>query len=339
MLRFLLVLPFLVLKVALRRLFHGPRRPTWSFTFEAANEVVRWLIERLVGQFLKHGRGELPTPRLRGSMVTRTARTAGTLAGLRAEWITPAGRSPKRLVLYLHGGGWVSGSIDTHRELMCRLALAADARVVGIDYRLAPEHPFPAGHDDCVAAYRALLAAGEDPRQLVVAGDSAGGGLTMSTLLVVRASGEPLPAAAVLLSPAVDLGLFGGAAPDNAEHDYLAFLANGADGLLPFILGKAGRVEDPLVSPARAELGGLPPMLVLAGEVELLRDQIVAFAEKARAAGVPVELLVGQDMVHVWPAFAGIEPRAKEAVRRIGAFIAEATSAPLPAQRVGRQAG
>lgn len=325
LLLFLAVAPFLALKVLLRRLVRGRRRPTWSALLEVLIELLSWLLRRTAGR-LASGRLAFITPRLRERLATATERRPATLAGLRAEWISPAGQRPRRLVLYLHGGAWVTCSIDTHRDLMCRLALAAEARVVGIDYRLAPQHPFPAGLDDCVAAWRALVAAGEDPRSMVLAGDSAGGNLAAATLLTLRDAGEPLPAGAVLISPAVELG---GARPlvrPGDVVDYLAPLAEQQAALLQvYVGGGPGSARHPLVSPLHARLEGLPPLLLQAGDAEVLYEQIVAFHQKARAAGVAAELDVGKDMVHVWHMFAAFEPEARRAIARAGEFIRQRT--------------
>ena len=321
LLRFLFLLPFLFARVVVRRL-RGltPRR--WTFLFAMGIEVVRWWIAVLLLRFAA-GRapGDLPSPRLRGRLARDTQLEPTTLGGCNAEWHRPRGKDAKRCLLYLHGGGFVTGSIGTHRALMARLALAGETRVVGIDYRLAPAHPFPAGLDDCVAAYRALLDAGEKPEQLFIGGDSAGGGLTLSTLLRLKAEGLPLPAGAVVLSPAVDLTDVRDSWHANFAFDYLAPIRDHVLTLVPAYLGPEPDPMQPYASPIHGDLSGLPPLCIHVGGREVLRDQVVAFADKAKASGVPVELLVGEDMVHVWHAFAGLQPDSDEAIAKVGAFL------------------
>lgn len=322
LLRFALVLPLLVGAVLWRRV-RRRSPPRWTFVFEVANEVIRWFLARLLGEFIGGTKRNLPSAPLRGRLASSVERVPTTLAGREAEWLKP--RAPAApCILYLHGGGFVTGSIGTHRPLMARIALASGARVVGLEYRLAPEHRFPAGLEDCVAAYRALLEAGEAPQKLVIAGDSAGGGLAASTLLALKERSLPLPAGAVLISPAVDLREKHASWETNAAWDFLAPLSAHVDSLLPAYLGDADR-NQPLASPICGDLSGLPPMLIQVGSREVLHDQVVEFAQKAKAAGAQVELDVAPDMVHVWHAFAGLQPEADAAIARIGQFVQRTT--------------
>lgn len=318
--RLLLVLPLLVGCVLVRRL-RGLLPGRWTLPFAVAVEVVRYLIARMMRPLLEGAKLDLPAPRLRGRLARATERRPGRLGGCAAEWLSPKGPAPAPCVLYLHGGAFVTGSIGTHRAIMARLAHAAGARVVGIEYRLAPEHRFPAGLEDCVAAYRELLEAGEPPARLVIAGDSAGGGLAASTLLALKQRGLPLPAAAWLLSPAVDLADARPSWARNAGWDYLSPLADSVATLVPVYLGPGADAATPLASPLRGDLAGLPPLLIHVGEKEVLHDQVVEFADRARAAGVDVTLVVGADMVHVYPAFLGLVPEASEAFAAAGAFV------------------
>jgi acetyl esterase/lipase len=316
-----LAFPFLVCTVLWLRLIR--KLPSgWPLPFAIGVFLVRFLITRIIGPLLAGEKLNLPSPGLYGQLRRETSRTSVTLAGRDAEWLVPRGPAPKRCILYLHGGAFVTGSIGTHRRLMARLARAAHARVVGLDYRLAPQHPFPAGLDDCVAAYEALLAAGEDPKHLAIAGDSAGGGLTASTLLALKQRGLPLPAAAWLLSPAVDLASDRFAPTAESKWDYLAPLLGHLDGLVSAYL-PGGDILAPLASPARGDLSGLPPLLLHVGEYEALLTQVRDFAAKAKAAGVNVTLIEGAQMVHVYPAFAGFVREADEAMARAGAFFKE----------------
>jgi len=243
--------------------------------------------------------------------------------GVPAEWITTPGVVAERVIYYLHGGGYVMGSVNTHREMVSRLSRAANARVLIIDYRLAPENPFPAAVDDSVAAYRWLLSVGVAPTQLVIAGDSAGGGLTVATLVALRDAGESLPQAGICLSPWVDLECLGESMATQAEIDPMV----NRDSVL--MLAKAylgdANPRTPLASPLYADLAGLPPMLIQVGTTEALFDDAKRLADRALAAGVDVILEPWDGMVHVWHAFAAILPEGQQAIDRIGEFIRQHT--------------
>jgi len=241
------------------------------------------------------------------------------LGGVPVEWASVCGKSTDRVVLYFHGGGYCLGSIATHRALVGNLARAASARVASVEYRLAPEHPFPAAVDDAVAAYRALLATGIDPARIALAGDSAGGGLTAAALLGLRDRGDPLPACAVCISPWLDLSCSGPSMRTRVEQDPIVAPAQ-LRKLAEVYLGGASSRE-PLASPLFAELSGLPPVLVHVGTAETLLDDSIRFAERARAAGVDVSLEVWDEMVHVWHAFAPLLPEADRAVAGIGEYV------------------
>jgi acetyl esterase/lipase len=243
--------------------------------------------------------------------------------GMAAEWVV-AGADTDRVVLYLHGGGYVMGSLTTHRKLAGDVSRAVGARVLLLDYRLAPEHPYPAGVDDAVRAYQWLLAAGVRPGAIAIAGDSAGGGLTIATLLALRDQDLPPPGAAVAISPWTDLTLEAASIEAVAERDpvvragdlkrYRDWYLDGAD------------PRHPGASPAHADLTGIPPILVHVGEAEVLLDDAVLLAEHARRDGVDVTLEVWPDMIHVWHVFAGRVPESTAAVERIGAFLRERLS-------------
>jgi len=239
--------------------------------------------------------------------------------GVPAEWITTPGVVAERVICYLHGGGYVLGSINTHREMVSRLSRAASARVLIIDYRLAPENPFPAAVDDSTAAYRWLLSVGVDPARLVIAGDSAGGGLTVATLVALRDAGESLPRAGICLSPWVDLECVGECMVTKAERDPVLTRD------ISLMLAKAylGDTDPrtPLASPLYADLTGLPPLLIQVGTAEVLFDDATRLADRARAAGVDVILEPWDDMIHVWHVFAAILPEGQQAIDRIGEFI------------------
>lgn len=239
--------------------------------------------------------------------------------GVPAEWVTAPGCDPARAVLYLHGGGYVIGSINTHRRLAYDISAASGARVLVIDYRLAPEHPFPAAVDDAATAWRWLLQQGFATSRLAIAGDSAGGGLTLATLVNLRDQKLGLPACAVAISPWVDLEGVGNSVTTRAAQDPMVQ----KDGLLwmagLYLNGKDAKT--PLAAPLHAELKGLPPILVQVGTAETLLDDATRIAEKLHAAGVDVRLAIWPNMLHVFPLFAPILSEGRDGCLEIGSFI------------------
>lgn len=288
-----------------------------------ASEQYQRLVERLWAA--KGAYREVPVDRLREGMEAMSFPVADDVevepvevAAQRAEWVRAPGVDPARAVLYLHGGGYVMGSLDTHRKLAGDVSRAAGVPVLLLDYPLAPEHPYPAAVDAAVAAFAELsgrLGAGN----LVVAGDSAGGGLTMACVLALRDRGHDLPAAVVALSPWVDLADCDHTASPLASIDPIIH-AEGLARMAGLYAGGAERT-DPLLSPVRADLGGLPPLLIQVGEAEVLLPEGQRLAEAAERAGVDVTLDVWPEMPHVWQVFAGRVPEATEAVAGIGRFI------------------
>lgn len=253
--------------------------------------------------------------------VTCTPVDAG---GVSAEWSVAAGVDEAKVVLYVHGGGYVMGSAGSHRDMTGRLSKAAGARVLSLNYRLAPEHPFPAPVDDAVAAYRWLLAQGISPGNIAVAGDSAGGGLAIATLLALRDAGEPLPAAGIGISAWVDMEGTGESMTTRAAVDPVV-QKEGLLGMAKLYLGDADP-KSPLAAPLHADLGGLPPLLLQVGDAETLLDDSMRLAEKARAAGVDVTLKVWDEMPHVWHLFAPILPEGRQAIDEIGSFVQARTA-------------
>jgi epsilon-lactone hydrolase len=239
--------------------------------------------------------------------------------GVKAVRVATPQSLADRHILYLHGGAYIYGSPSHYRDLIWRIATVASATVLCIDYRLAPEHPFPAALDDAVAAYRWLLAEGAAPRRMAIMGDSAGGGLVLATLLKLRDDGVPLPGAAVALSPWTDLALTGASLTANAAADPM-LKAEQAPTLAAHYLGGADP-RNPYASPLYGDPTGLPPTLIQVGSDEILRDDAVRMAERMRAAGCRVELEIWPRMPHVWQMFARIVPEAQRAVERIGAFL------------------
>jgi acetyl esterase/lipase len=240
--------------------------------------------------------------------------------GIPAEWVSAPGVVEENVILYLHGGGYIAGSINSHRDLVSRISRASKARVLNIDYRLAPEHPFPAAVEDSTKAYRWLI---EDqkinPNNIIIAGDSAGGGLTLVTLLNLRDKGIALPAAAVGLSPWTDLGITGESYKKNIKIDPFVTL-DGAIFDAQLYLGDTD-YQNPLASPLYGDLKGLPPILIQVGTAELLLDDSLNFAKRAKEAGIDVTLDIWEDMPHVFQAFAAFAPEGQQGIDKIGEFI------------------
>jgi acetyl esterase/lipase len=244
--------------------------------------------------------------------------------GVDAEWVCAPGAASDRFVLYLHGGGYVMGSVKTHRDLMARISRAGQARVLGLNYRLAPEHPFPAAVDDAVAGYRWLLAQGARPGRIAIAGDSAGGGLTAATLVAIRDAKLPTPGAGVMLSPWVDLEGIGESMTTRSKADP-AVQKEGLLGMAAaYLQGQQART--PLAAPLYADLKGLPPLLIQVGDVETLLDDSTRLEARAKSAGVSTKLEVWPEMIHVWQLFASFLPEGQEAIEGIGKFVRDHTN-------------
>jgi monoterpene epsilon-lactone hydrolase len=249
--------------------------------------------------------------------------------GVAAEWVVAAGVTGPRVVLCFHGGGYQTGSPASLRSLLALLSAAAQARVLSAGYRLAPEHPFPAAIEDALTAYRWLIAGGTPARQVVMSGNSSGGGLALGALVALRDAGDPLPGAAVVMSPWTDLDLTGESMRTRAASDVMLTPEGAREGADWYLAGQDPR--HPYASPLYADLHGLPPMLIQAGDAEILRDDSTRFAAAAQAAGVDVTLEIWDEMPHVWHAFAGLLPEADQAVERIGAWLREHGPAPAGA--------
>ena len=241
--------------------------------------------------------------------------------GVPAEWVSAPDADAGRAVLYLHGGGYNAGSPTSHRELARRLSAATGARVLVLDYRLAPEHPYPAAVEDATAAYRWLLAQGIDSAKTAVGGDSAGGGLTVAAMVALRDAGDPLPAAGVCISPWVDLEMSGESMRTRAKWDLMVGREGLLDSAAAYLAG--GDARTPLVSPLYADLRSLPPLLIQVGTSETLYDDSTRLDERARAAGVDAKLQVWDQMVHAWHLFAPILPEGQQAIEAIGEYLRE----------------
>lgn len=239
--------------------------------------------------------------------------------GVAAEWLMPATPLSQTVILYFHGGAWTLGLYNNHRAMLAYFCRAASCRILLVDYRLAPEHPFPAALDDCVCAYRWLVNNGISPQQMVLAGDSAGGNLVLTTLMTLRNDGDPLPAGSVCISPMTDLACTG--ASFQTKNDALLD-ARFASSMARLYAGTQDLCL-PLISPHYANLSGLPRLLIQAGEDEILLSDATRLADNARAAGVDVSLSVWQKMWHEWHMFVPYLPEAKQAFTEIEAFIRE----------------
>ena len=239
--------------------------------------------------------------------------------GVQADRIATQSSRDDRYVLYLHGGSYVSGSPALYRDLTWRLATICRARVLCINYRLAPEHPFPAALDDAVAAYRWLLAQGARPRHVALMGDSAGGGLALATLLRLRDEGTPLPAAAAVVSPWTDLALTGESLQNNAPVDPMIPIKL-APRMVDLYLAGA-EPHHPYASPLCGDPTGLPPTLIQVGGDEVLRDDATRMAERMRAAGCQVEVGVWPRMWHGWHMLPRVMPEARAALAHIARFM------------------
>jgi acetyl esterase/lipase len=302
--------------VTIARARRGPLRPSWSWTFELIARALKRraaVIARLDWQSQRKAWSAMngPAPILR-----KVKQEPVEHASMRAVWFEPKeGPSTTSVVLYLHGGSFIYGSIETHREMLAHLALATGGRVLAIDYRLAPEHPFPAALEDCLRGYRTLRDSGIEASRIVVAGDSAGGNLALQV-----AKADDPPAAAILFSPWADLSASGGTLETNAAYDYAepddfvrwaACYLSGAD------------VRDPRASPLYHDFAGLPPLFVSVGTAEMIHDQVTELVRRVRDAGVRVELYEHPDGIHNHQVFAGLFPECGAVFERIGRFVRE----------------
>jgi len=242
--------------------------------------------------------------------------------GVKAEWTSTPDADPSSAILYLHGGGYVICSLETHRHLVAEIGRASGTRTLAIDYRLAPEHPFPAPVEDTVAAYRYLLDSGIKPNRIAVAGDSAGGGLVVGGLLAIREAGLPLPACGWCISPWVDMEALGESFIDRAATDptvqkeTILMMAE-------WYLGGADP-RHPHAAPIYGDLRGLPPLLIQVGAVETLLDDSMTLARKAAVADVPVDLQIWPEMIHIWHIFFPMLSAGRRAIASGGSFVRNA---------------
>ncbi|HQT63042.1 MAG: alpha/beta hydrolase [Acidocella sp. 20-57-95] len=242
--------------------------------------------------------------------------STATIGGLAGEW-TQAGGTATGTVLYLHGGGYMACSPKTHRPITAAYALRG-LQVFTPDYRLAPEHPFPAAVEDGLAAYKGLLESGVDVKTLAVSGDSAGGGLALAVVLAAKDAGLPLPAAVLVFSPWTDLAITGATIKTNLHRDSMLHGNTMADGAAFYLNG--ADAKNPLASPLYGDYAGFPPLFITVGEAEVLRDDAVRLRDRAEAAGVHVDCSIWENMPHVWQLFQFMLPEARVAMDKAAAF-------------------
>lgn len=238
---------------------------------------------------------------------------------VKAAWITPKGSADDKVLLYFHGGAFVLGSIDSHSPMVAEFARACGCRALAVDYRLAPEHPFPAALEDCLASYKWLVLSGYRPEKIVLAGDSAGGNLTAAALVGIKESGGPMPAGAVMLSPATDLAMTGRSMVTNAAIDPSIDPKWCGMCVKTYLAGTDP--ADPRCSPLYADLRGLPPLIIQCGSREVLLDDITGFAAAARSAGVDVDFEVYEGMWHVFHMGGPYMPESADAIAKISRFV------------------
>ncbi len=249
----------------------------------------------------------------------RVSVTKDVIAGVPCEWLRIEPSRPARVLMYLHGGGYVSGGADSHRNLAWRLAEAASMSVLLVEYRLAPEHPFPAGLEDATACYRQLLEQGYGADDIAVGGDSAGGGLTLALLLNLKNLGLPLPDRGILLSPWLDLSMSGDSLVSNASSDVM-LTPKALRTCAALYLGQRDS-QAPLASPLFGDLRGLPPLLVHASTTEVLLSDAERLVHMVEAQGGDIQLSLWKKMPHVFQVFAGRIPEGQEAIRQLGEFL------------------
>ncbi|HXP05951.1 MAG TPA: alpha/beta hydrolase [Stellaceae bacterium] len=239
--------------------------------------------------------------------------------GVAAEWSSTPGAARDAAILYVHGGGYVIGSLDSHRHLIAELGRAANAVALALDYRLAPEHPFPAAVEDAVSGYRFLLAQGFKPERIAVAGDSAGGGLVVAAMVAIREAGLAQPGCGWCLSPWIDMEGLGGSMESKSAADPMVQKV-GLLEMATLYLGSADP-RSPLAAPLYADLAGLAPLLIQVGAAETLLDDAIRLAQRAGATDVRVDLQVWPEMIHVWPLFHPELAAGKRALDNAGAWI------------------
>ncbi len=311
-----------IVRTTFSRLLLGPTLPSWTWRTEwavaGARAVIAVAAERpddpIVNQFGRRVRAPVP-PSLRSQVRVHRVRL-GTLAA--DHYIRLDDPIDEATLLYFHGGGYIFGNPGTHRQFVARLVAACRSAAYAPPYRLAPRYRFPAAVDDAIASYRALLDRGIDPSSIVVAGDSAGGGLALAAMHRARRLGIPLPRGILLFSPYTDLRHRAYTIPLNAPTDYLPL----SDLTKPNErYASPEHLDDPEASPINADLAGFPPMLIFAGGAEMILDDAVRLKDNADAAGVDATLVVEPEMMHVWPAVVPWQEASHRTLHRCAAWI------------------
>jgi monoterpene epsilon-lactone hydrolase len=318
-LRSLLILYWSLLYVSIRRLLRGPLLPNWSWMFEISIHFIKNQTA-IAFDMTDHAEGrEYENSLVFASPAKARVKIEPVNAPVKGHWYRPKSETKDLTVLYLHGGGYAYYS-KAHENLIALVTLAAKSQTFALDYRLIPEHPFPAQLEDALAAYRWLLETGIKAEHLVVIGDSAGGNLTLALLLALRDAKLPLPALGICIAPWTDVGNSGNSLKENEPFDWVEkrMTLQWAEWLC-----KNADPDNPLISPINADLRGLPPIYIQAGDAEILYDMIQSFYDKAQAQGVNIRLDVWQYMNHDFQAFGDLMPESKEALMRIGHVIEE----------------
>jgi len=311
-----------VLDVSARRAFKGPRLPGWSWYVEVATEVAkrRTLTAFQLGD-VKEARRYLDSVVIRSRELSAVSIMPVAQENFRGSWFTPKKTEPDVTVLYFHGGGY-SFYPQAYAHFIALITLAARSRTFALDYRLSPEHRFPAQLEDALSAYRWLLEEGTDPERLIFAGDSAGGNLTLALLLAARDAKLPMPALAIALSPATDFAArFGEAEVDLAGNENFDWIEKRMLEVWADWFCDSAERRNPLISPLYADLRGLPPIYIQAGRAEILYPSIQAFADRAREQNADVVLEAWEDMTHDFQLFGLDSPPSAEALKRIAQVI------------------
>lgn len=320
----------------IRRMIRGPFVETWSWSVELTVVAARAFVRASARNGDRADRRALEAafnPRLPRALRDVISVRDGTVGGIDGEWHERRGNLHDRAtMLYLHGGAYISGNPATHRRFAAQLTWATHTRTFVAAYRIAPADPFPAAVDDALAAYEGLLDEGADPEEIIVAGDSAGGGLTAALLLRLRDEGKQLPAGSILFSPYTDLEHRGGSIRRNSQTDYLPLGEAGAN---TYYLGSADP-HHPYASPIYGDFAGIPPMLIFAGGREMILDDSIRLTEAARRTGAQVDLVVEEDMFHVWPALLPNHPATKRTLARSAEFIMELSDEPSEPPKAAR---
>lgn len=301
-----------------RRAVLGPRLPSWTLEYETVVEVLRATADLSNLLPIELQRQQIDPPRPKTGPIQETEHEPVQIAHVPAEWVSQPDQPSDRVIVYFHGGGYATGSIHSHRDLLARLSIASGTRVLAPDYRRAPEDPYPAQLEDGLQVYDWLLGQGMEPSRIAFAGESAGAGIALSTLLKLREQGRPMPSSAALLSGWFDLDPRGGSMVRNRKYD---FITRFSVRTMAKRVAPSGEHRNPLLSQVYAELHELPPLLIQAGEAEALLDGSVRVAERAQKQGVDVELEVWTDMIHAWHVLAPMVSEGRAAIRRTGEFL------------------